>query len=98
MDKLLNVSQVAERAGVSGWLVRAWIRGGELPHYRLGKRGKRGRISIDPADLERFLRSRRVETAPPSPHRAEPPRRKRDEDFPDYYDKVMNEVATKRRR
>ena len=65
MDRLLNVSQVAERAGVSGGLVRAWVRGGELAHYRLGKKGRRGRIAIDPADLERFLQSRRVEITPP---------------------------------
>ena len=98
MERLLTVSQVAERAGVSGGLVRAWVRGGELPHYRLGKRGKRGRIAIDTVDLELFLRSRRVEIVPPSAVRVKPPRRGGEDDFSHYYERVMAEVAKKQRR
>ncbi len=41
--------------------VYAWIEEGELAHYRLGGKGKKGRIVIDEADFAAFLASRKVE-------------------------------------
>jgi excisionase family DNA binding protein len=57
-DKLLTVSEVAERVGVSETLVRSWVTTGEIAHHRLGRR-KRGAIRIGEADLEAFVRRRR---------------------------------------
>jgi hypothetical protein len=41
--------------------VYLWIEQRVLPHYRLGGRGRRGRIVIDEADFAAFLASRKVE-------------------------------------
>lgn len=54
---MLSVKQAAARAGVSPSLVYAWCREGRLPHFRVGREGRRGRIRIDPADLDALLRS-----------------------------------------
>jgi excisionase family DNA binding protein len=51
----LTPEQAAERAGVSRNLVYRWCEERRLPHYRLGGRGRRGRILIDEGDLEAFL-------------------------------------------
>jgi excisionase family DNA binding protein len=97
MKRFLSVREAAERAGVSGGLVRAWVTGGELAHYRLGKKGsKKGKIAIAPEDLEAFLRARRVEPAAATPPSA--PKAGKGDDFASYYERVMSEVARKRRR
>jgi excisionase family DNA binding protein len=56
----LTPKQAAERANVSVSLIYAWCNTGALPHYRLGRPGKRGKIVIDEADFERFLATLKV--------------------------------------
>jgi hypothetical protein len=67
---VLSVRQAAEKACVCPSIVYGWIAGGELPHFRLGANGRRGKIAIAEADLDAFLQSRkrggRRET-PPAP-------------------------------
>jgi len=60
----LNVKQAAERAGVSESLLYQLCSEGRLPHYRLGGRGRRGKILISAEDLDAFMESCRV-TEPP---------------------------------
>lgn len=56
----LSVKEAAERVGVSPSLVYQWCADGTLPHYRLGGNGRRGKIVIDPADLDTLFKTRRV--------------------------------------
>ena len=63
---MLSVKQAAKYACVSEALVRGWLREG-LPHFRLGAKGRRGKIVIREADLEAFLSVCRVEAAGASP-------------------------------
>jgi excisionase family DNA binding protein len=58
---MLTVKQAAERANVSTALVYQWCEERRLPHYRLGGKGKRGKLLINPADLDAFMQSLRVE-------------------------------------
>lgn len=51
----LTPKQAAARAGMSPSLVYAWCDERLLPHYRLGRTGKRGRILIEEGDLSAFL-------------------------------------------
>jgi hypothetical protein len=46
-------------------LVYRWCAERRLPHYRLGTRGRRGRILIDPDDLDAFLKTLKVVPAAP---------------------------------
>jgi excisionase family DNA binding protein len=68
---MLTPRQAAERIGVSDSLIYEWCSSGQLPHYRFGKKGRRGKILIDPAELEAFVvahhREARTE-APPLKH------------------------------
>jgi excisionase family DNA binding protein len=68
---VLTVRQAAERAGVCPAIVYGWVADGELPHFRLGAKGRRGKIAIAEADLGAFLQARkrsgRREAAPPAP-------------------------------
>jgi excisionase family DNA binding protein len=96
---MLTVRQVAERLNVADSLVYGWCHSGQLAHLRLGSKGKRGCIRILEADLEAFLagvrREVRQEATPPA---ADLPKRHRvADDFPLYYQRVMDEVAQKRR-
>ncbi len=59
---MLTVQQAALLAGVSDSLIRIWIADGTLPHYRLGARGKRGKIAIASDDLDAVLKSCKVGT------------------------------------
>lgn len=61
---MLTVKQAAARAGVSASLVYAWCREKRLAHYRVGAGGRRGRIRIDPADLDALLRTLRQDVHP----------------------------------
>jgi excisionase family DNA binding protein len=61
----LTPEHAAEKVGVSRSLVYRWCEEGRLPHYRLGGRGRRGRILIDEGDLEAFLESLKVRPRPP---------------------------------
>jgi excisionase family DNA binding protein len=59
---MLTVRQVADRLRVSASLVYSWCEDHLLPHYRMGGKGKRGKILIEEAVLEAFLLSRKVES------------------------------------
>jgi excisionase family DNA binding protein len=60
----LTPDEAAKKAGVSRNLIYRWCEERRLPHYRLGGRGKRGRILIEERDLTTFLESCRVSEAP----------------------------------
>ena len=55
----LSVEQAAEYAQVSVSLVYEWC-STRLTHYRLGTQNRRGKIFIDPADLDAFLQTLKV--------------------------------------
>jgi excisionase family DNA binding protein len=57
----LTIKQAAARAGVSPALVYQWCEERRLPHYRLGGKGKRGKILVEESDLDAFLASLKVE-------------------------------------
>jgi excisionase family DNA binding protein len=95
--RLLTVREAAKRAGVCVGIVYGWISGRLLPFYRLGRSRGRGKIMIAEDDLDVFLASRRVEALQPPPPPAKPAPRGGD-GFGDYYQKVMEQVARKRRR
>lgn len=61
---LLTPEQAAGRVGVSRSLIYHWCQDRLLPHYRVGTSGRRGRILIDPADLEAFMGRCRVDRHP----------------------------------
>jgi excisionase family DNA binding protein len=56
----LSPRETAEYAGVSVSLVYQWCAERRLPHFRLGKSGRRGKLLIEQADLDAFLESLRV--------------------------------------
>jgi excisionase family DNA binding protein len=64
---MLTPKQVAERIGVSDSLIYEWCSEGLLPHYRMGRKGKRGKVLIEEADLTAFLASCRHEAKPDVP-------------------------------
>jgi excisionase family DNA binding protein len=70
----LSVAEAAARAGVSKGLVYGWIESGMLSCYRLGAKGRRGKILIAIADLDAFLAQCRVEAAKPKPPPCPKPR------------------------
>ena len=76
MTDLLTVAQASGRASVCETVVRRWVASGRLAHFRLGARG-RGKIAIDPADLDALLATFRVEARRPeaTPEPAPPPAR-----------------------
>lgn len=60
---MLTVKQLCEKYPyLSPSLVYSWIEQRQLPHYRLGGKGRRGRIVIDEADFAAFLACRKVES------------------------------------
>jgi hypothetical protein len=62
--RLLTARQAAELAGVSVSLLYAWCAEKLLVHYRLGTKGRRGKLMIDEQDLQIFLASCRQEAQP----------------------------------
>jgi excisionase family DNA binding protein len=64
---MLTVRDIAARAGVSANLVYGWCASGELPHYRLGAGGRRGKIMIAEEDWAAFVAARRVGGIAPCP-------------------------------
>ena len=60
MNRKLTVKEAAERAGVSPALIYQWCDERRLVHYRLGGRGRRGKILIGQDELDAFLDSCRV--------------------------------------
>ncbi len=58
---MLTVQQAAEQISVSESLVYEWCAEGVLPHYRFGRKGRRGRILIDETEFAAFLAGCRQE-------------------------------------
>lgn len=56
---MFTPKQAAEKIGVSISLVYQWCKEGSLEHLRLGGHGKRGKVMIEPASLDRFLEDRK---------------------------------------
>lgn len=61
---MLTVKQVAGRLRISASLVYGWCEDQMLPHYRMGGKGKRGKILIEETARNAFLESRKVEGKP----------------------------------
>ena len=57
----VTIKQAAERTGMSTSLLYQICGERRLPHFRLGRDGKRGKILIEEADLDAFLAASRVE-------------------------------------
>jgi excisionase family DNA binding protein len=57
---MISVKQAAVQTGLSPQLIYLWCEERRLPHYRLGGRGRRGRILINPADLDAFVETLKV--------------------------------------
>ena len=55
----IGVRGFAERAGVSQWTIRAWIRERRVPYYKIGSR-----IVFDEKEIEDLLTRARVEPTP----------------------------------
>ncbi|MCI0457182.1 MAG: helix-turn-helix domain-containing protein [Gemmataceae bacterium] len=60
--KRLTPKEAGEYAGVSPALIYQLCEERRLAHYRVGGKGKRGKILIDPEDLDRFFEQHRVES------------------------------------
>lgn len=60
---LLTVREVAQILRLSSACIYTMVASGRLPHLRVGN--GRGSIRFSHEDLDRFLNSRRAETAPP---------------------------------
>ncbi len=64
---MLTVKQAAAKLGISASLVYGWCDQQVLPHYRMGGKGKRGKIVIEETALDAFLKSRKVESGTVDP-------------------------------
>ncbi len=53
-------SEAAKLIRVSLSIMYRWISSKQLPHYRLGAQGKRGRIMIETTDLDQFVEKQKV--------------------------------------
>jgi hypothetical protein len=60
----LTPKLAARKAGVSQSLIYTWIKEQRLACFRMGAAGRRGRILIDPADLDVVIRECRRERHP----------------------------------
>jgi excisionase family DNA binding protein len=58
---MLTPRQAAVRVGVSLSLVYELCQQKLIPHFRLGGKGRRGRILIEESDLAAFIQSCRVQ-------------------------------------
>ena len=56
----MTPEEASTRGRVSVSLIYAWCKAGALPHYRLGRAGKRGKIVIDEGDFDAFLEQMKV--------------------------------------
>lgn len=63
----LSVNMIRDRCGVSKALIYSWIESGALPHYRFGRKGRRGKIMVQEDELEGFLAGMRGQAAPNNP-------------------------------
>lgn len=57
----LTAKQASEYANASASLVYQWCADRRLPHLRLGRAGRRGKMLIEQSDLDKFLESMRVD-------------------------------------
>lgn len=64
---LLKVQQVAERLGVSVSLVYQLCADGVMTHFRMGGKGKRGRVMVEESDLQLFMEACRREATASMP-------------------------------
>lgn len=79
IDTATTPPKLARTLGVTADKIRAWINSGELVAVDLAtRRGGRRRLRIMPADLDAFLRRRRVVPA------SSGKRRKREQERPDF--------------
>lgn len=62
-----TVKQLAERHGVSRALIYVWVEERRFPVYRLGAKGRRGRILIDDESFDAFLEEQKVDAGPVQP-------------------------------
>lgn len=60
-EKLLTPAEAAEKAGISQSLICQLCDERRIAHYRVGGKGKRGKILISASDLNRFLEENRIE-------------------------------------
>jgi excisionase family DNA binding protein len=71
---MVTVKGASERLTVCPSVVYDLVASGTLPHYRIGKSGRRGSIRILEADLDAFLaaqkREKGPEVNPPAPRAA----------------------------
>jgi len=73
---VLTVKQAAVRSGLSPSLIYALCAERRLPHLRMGKKGRRGRVLIEESGLAAFMESCRVDAddaqavKPPAPQMA----------------------------
>jgi excisionase family DNA binding protein len=58
---MLTVKEAGDHAGVSPAMIYQWCQEQRLAHYRFGTEGRRGKILIDPKDLDKFMQECRVE-------------------------------------
>ncbi len=56
MDKLLNVSQLADILGLKKITIYEWVRNNKIPFIKLGKR-----VLFHPSDVEEFIKTNRKE-------------------------------------
>jgi excisionase family DNA binding protein len=65
----LTPQQAAKKTGVSVSLIYLWCSEKRLLHYRLGAKGKRGRILIEEMELEKLVETQKVAINPkPTPN------------------------------
>jgi hypothetical protein len=57
---VLSVKEAATEAHVCESIVRGWLSAGQLPHFRLGSKSRRGKILIAREDLMELLASFKV--------------------------------------
>jgi len=62
-----TVKRLAERHSVSRAMIYVWVEERRFPVYRIGARGRRGRILIDDEAFVAFLDTQRVEAGPIQP-------------------------------
>ncbi|GEM_PF-4666476 len=62
--KKLTVKEAGNAVGVSTAMIYLWCQERRLKHYRVGSEGRRGKILIDPADLESLMEQCLVELHP----------------------------------
>jgi excisionase family DNA binding protein len=63
MAALLSIASVAERLDVSESTIRAMVKDGILPYYRIGM--GRGKLKFDLRDIEAYIAGQRRESVEP---------------------------------